>query len=114
MMFALMPLFALFVYMLNRKKAQYYIGTLIFSIHYHSFVFLLLTVSLVVNRLAGTSFTLEIPIIVCPLYLFLALRRVYLDSRLKTFGKTVLIGILQFASLALLFLATVFISLLVF
>jgi hypothetical protein len=28
MMFALMPLFALFVFLLNRRKAQYYIGTL--------------------------------------------------------------------------------------
>jgi len=49
MMFALLPLFALFFFLLNRKKAQYYIGSLIFSIHYFSFVFLLLTVSLVVD-----------------------------------------------------------------
>ena len=113
MMFALMPFFALFVFLLFRKKALYYVGTLIFSIHFHSFVFLLLTTSLIVNRLAGTSLTLEIPLIICPIYLFFALRHVYKDSRIKTIGKTLFIGILQFGSLAILFIATTFISLLI-
>jgi hypothetical protein len=113
MMFALMPFFALFVFLLFRKKALYYIGTLIFSIHYHSFVFLLLTASLIVNRLAGTSLTMEIPLIVCPIYLFFALRHVYKDSCIKTIGKTLLIGVLQTGSLTFLFIVTTFISLLI-
>jgi hypothetical protein len=114
MMFALMPLFALIVYLLHRKKAQYYIGTLIFSIHYHSFIFLLFSVSLIVNRLAGTSYTFELPIIICPMYLFLALRHVYKDSRIRTVMKIILIGVLQLFSLAVVFLITVFVSILIF
>jgi hypothetical protein len=114
MMFALMPLFALFVYLLHRRKAQYYIGTLIFSIHYHSFVFLLLSASLLVNWLAGTSYEFEIPIIICPVYLFLALRHVYMDSRTKTVMKTILIGVLQLISFVVVFLMTVFVSILFF
>ena len=114
MMFALMPLFALFVFLLNRKKAQYYIGTLVFSIHYHSFVFLLLTVSLVVGRLAGTSLIWVISIIICPVYLYLALRYMYQGSRMKMIGKTLLVGVLQFASMALLFFVTAIISILIF
>jgi hypothetical protein len=114
MMFALMPLFAFFIFLLYRKKAQYYIGTLIFSIHFHCFVFLLLIVSVAVNQLLETSITLLIPLIVSPIYLFLALRYVYADSRIRTIGKTIFIGVLQFISLAILFVATIFISLMIF
>jgi len=114
MMFALMPLFALFVFLLNRKKAQYYIGTLVFSIHYHSFVFLLLTITLIVDRLGGTSLIWAISIIICPFYLYLALRYMYQGSRMKMMGKTLLVGVLQFASMALLFFWTAIISILIF
>jgi len=113
-MFALMPLFALFVFLLNRKKAQYYIGTLVFSIHYHSFVFLLLTLSLVVNWFPGTSLIWAISIIICPVYLYLALMYMYQGSRMKMMGKTLLVGVLQFASMALLFFWTAIISILIF
>jgi len=113
-MFALMPLFALFVFLLNRKKAQYYIGTLIFSIHYHSFVFLLLTFILMVDMLTEASLILVVPLIICPLYLYLALRHMYADSRGKAIGKTFLIGVLQFISMAMVFLVTVFISIVLF
>ena len=114
MMFVLMPLFALFVFMLNRKKAKYYIGTLIFSLHYHSFVFLLLTLSLITDRIIGTSIILIIPIIVSPIYLLMALKHVYGDSLLRTTAKTIFIGISQFVSMGLLFILTTLITLLIF
>ena len=114
MMFALMPLFAFFVFLINRKKAQYYIGTLVFSVHYHSFVFLLLTVSLIVDRLVGTSLIWIIPILVCPYYLYKAMRYIYEGSRMKMIGKTLLVGVFQFISMAFLFLITITISLLLF
>jgi hypothetical protein len=114
MMFALMPLFALFIFLLNRKKAGYYIGTLVFSLHYHSFVFLLLTLSLLMDRIYEAPINLIIPIIVSPLYLLMALKRVYKDSILRTILKTMLVGILQLVSMVLLFLLTVLIILLIF
>ncbi len=114
MMFALMPLFALFVFLLNRRKAQSYIGTLVFSIHYFSFVFLLFTVCIVVDWLAGTPLTFVVPIIVCPLYLFMALRYVYEGSRVKMIGKTLLVGVLQFISMAFLFFLTALIAIMIF
>ena len=113
MMFVLMPLFALFVFMLNRKKAKYYIGTLVFSLHYHSFVFLLLTISFIADRIIGTSIILIIPIIVSPIYLLMALKHVYGDSLLRTTAKTIFIGISQFVSMGFLFLLTTLIILLI-
>jgi hypothetical protein len=114
MMFALMPLFALFIYLLNRKKAQYYISTLIFSIHYHSFIFLLLTASLVVDWIADIGLIIFVPFVICPIYLYLALRSVYREKRMRTIGKTLAMGIFQAVSMAALFLVTVFVSILIF
>jgi hypothetical protein len=114
MMFALMPMFALFIFLLNRKKARYYIGTLIFSIHYHTFLFLLFSLTLVVDRIVETSLTLIIPLIMCPIYLYLAMKYVYEGSRIIMIGKTLVVGILQFVSIALLFFITAMISILIF
>jgi hypothetical protein len=114
MMFALMPIFALFVFLLYRKKAMYYYGTLVFSVHYHSFVFLMLLVTLIVDLIVDNSLILVIPLIVCPVYLYLALRRMFNGSRLGTISKTMVLGVFQCISFILMFLATMFISILIF
>jgi hypothetical protein len=114
MMFALMPLVALFVFLLNRKKAQYYIGTLVFSIHYHCFVFLLLIVFLILDRLIGTSWLFIFSIVVCPIYLYKAMRYNYEGSRMKMIAKTLFIGWLQFVSMAFLFFITAVLSILLY
>jgi len=113
-MFALMPLFAFFIYLLNQKKAKHYIGTLIFSIHYYSYIFLLLTFSFIVYKAAGTPIILILPVVVSPIYLTLALRRVYGDSLTRTITKTLLLGVLQFVSIGLLFWPAAFIVMLIF
>jgi hypothetical protein len=114
MMFVLMPAFAFFVFILHRKKAVYYIGTLIFSIHIHAFAFLGLIFIMLASRLSGLSALWFLPLIVMPFYLYLAQRRVYADSRFKTLIKNVALNILQILALAGLFLFTVFFSLLLF
>jgi hypothetical protein len=114
MMFVLMPLFATVIFILHRKKALHYIGTLVFSIHYHSFVFLLLTLTFIVDRIIDLSILFFIPIVLSPIYLLLALRRVYGDSLLRTFMKTMVIGVSQIVSMALVFILTVFVVLLLF
>jgi hypothetical protein len=114
MMFALMPLFALIIFILHRIKAKHYIGTLVFSIHYHSFVFLLLTLSFVMDRIAGTSIIFIVPIVLSPIYLLMALRRVYGDSFLRTVMKMIVLGGSQIVSMGILFILTVFVVLMLF
>jgi hypothetical protein len=114
MMFALMPLFAFIIYLLNRKKAKHYIGTLIFSVHYHSYIFLLLTFSFIVDKAAGTPIIFILPVVLSPIYLFMALRRVYRDSFLRTIIKTLIIGVSQLVCIGLLFFVTAFIVVLIF
>jgi hypothetical protein len=114
MMFALMPVFGFFVYILHRKKAQSYIGTLVFSVHFHCFIFFSLLVCLLVDRFVSIPYLfLMLPVII-PTYLFIAFRRLYGNSRFTTFLKTMIIGLLQAVSMVILFLAAIFISLLVF
>jgi hypothetical protein len=114
MMFALMPIFALFVYILHRKKELRYISTLIFSVHFHCFAFLILILCMLVDRFTSISeLFYAVPIIIL-VYLFLAFRCVYSNSRFVTLLKILVIGLLQIASLAILFIITTLISLLVF
>jgi hypothetical protein len=114
MMFALMPVFGFFVYILHRKRVQWYIGTLVFSVHFHCFVFLNLIVCLLINRFVNISYILLMLPIISPTYLFLAFRRLYGNSRFMTFLKTMIIGLLQAVSIIALFLITMIISLLLF
>jgi hypothetical protein len=114
MMFALMPVFAFFVYLLHRKKEHWYMHTLIFSVHFHCFTFLLLILSQVVYHLTGISeLFLTVPVIL-PLYLFLAFRSIYSNSRFLTLVKTIVIGFFHAASMVVLFILTALITMLVF
>jgi hypothetical protein len=114
MMFALMPVFALFVYLLHRKKELRYIGTLILSVHFHCFIFSVLVFCMLMNRFTGIYELLFVIPVVFTIYLFMAFRNVYGDSKLVTLFKMLLIGLLQTVSIIILFIATIFMSLMLF
>jgi len=114
MMFALMPVFALFIYILHRKKELRYISTLIFSVHFHCFIFSILILCMIINRFIDISELFYAVPIIIPVHLFLAFRNVYGNSRFITLLKVLIIGFLQTASMASLFIITTLISLLVF
>jgi len=114
MMFALMPVFGFFVYILHRKREQWFIGTLVFSIHFHCFIFLTLIVCLLIDHIVNIPILFFIPPVIIPVYLFLAFRHRYGNTRFMTFLKTMTIGLLQAVSIVALFFITMIISLLVF
>jgi len=113
-MFLLMPLFAFLVLIFHKRKAPQYIGTLVFSIHYHSFVFLFLILMSLVNRALHAPVAMAVPFIVCPLYLFFSLMHVFGDVWWRALIKAAFLGFLQGASIIILFVGTVFTSLLLF
>jgi hypothetical protein len=114
MIFLLMPFFGFLIYVFHRKRARHYIGTLVFSLHFHSFAFFALSILLLLGRIPGLSpITLIAPIILAS-YLFLCLRSVYGGSRLSTLLKTMTIGALYIVAVAALFLLTVFASVIVY
>ena len=78
--FAMLPVFALLLTILYRRSGRYYVEHFVFALHLHAFVFLLLTATLF-SPIPSTGRFLFLWAVV---YIFLALRRVYGGSILKT------------------------------
>jgi len=84
LMFVLLPLFALLLLIFYRKRKVTYAGHIIFSVHYHSFAFLVLFLMNLVNMIAP-SFSFSITVLIISLlllylYLVVALKNVYRQS----------------------------------
>ena len=107
--FLLLPLFALFLYLLFRKPGRFYLTHFIFSVHLHAFIFLLLTVMVIlIDYIFPTSvflsqWSLIITIFLLQLYLFFALRNVYGQRWLTTFFKLLVINIMYIISVMIIF-----------
>jgi hypothetical protein len=110
MMFLLMPVFGAWIYVFNKKQIRYYIESLVISIHFHSFIFLMFTVLLLVSSLAGMELFFFLGFLIVPLYILLMLRGVLKQKWFLTIGKTALIGMLYLASLLGFLLLTILIS----
>jgi hypothetical protein len=89
-MFVLMPLFALLLKWLYRRQHQYYLAHLIFSIHFHSFVFVLFIVNLLLGYLHFSDWFKPILFFLPAVYFYLALRNNFGQPWLKTLAKVLL------------------------
>lgn len=86
MMFAMLPIFALLLKLLYARRGRYYVEHFIFSLHFHAFVFLLLTVYMgleYVPGVAGSGLGAGVTIWML-LYLFIAMKSVYGQGVVKT------------------------------
>lgn len=90
LLFILMPLAALLLQVAYRRQRQYYLSHLIFSVHLHCFVFVLLAALLGLTYLPLPKNTGPILALLIPLYLLLALHHSYGQS----WGMTALKGAL--------------------
>jgi hypothetical protein len=104
-MFALMPVYGLLTWVLYRKSRPFYAAHLYYSIHFHAFAFLALTleVSLILatgRRIPGIAWLAPVALLV---WHFIGLRRVFGGSRLTTVWK----GTLLWFVYALLILSTI-------
>ncbi|MDH4124164.1 MAG: DUF3667 domain-containing protein [Gammaproteobacteria bacterium] len=93
----LLPLMALVMKAIYPLSRRYYVEHLLFFVHFHSFVFLLLTLEILFTRLAtalqvteiATTVTVVATSLYIPSYVFIAMRRVYGQSRFVTLLKFV-------------------------
>ncbi|NML41003.1 DUF3667 domain-containing protein [Chitinophaga sp. G-6-1-13] len=92
-MFLLMPLFALMVKWSHRKRKLVYVDHAIFTIHIHSFLFIILFVGLVLRYFVHDDLPLNLAYWGGFFYLVLALRNAYQQS----FWKSLIKGSLLFA-----------------
>jgi Protein of unknown function (DUF3667) len=111
MMFLFIPVVAAIMKVLYPFLRRRYVEHLLFFFHFHAFFFLLAILELIGSRLATALPMLSRPIgvltavgwIYLPVYLFLALRRVYQQSRLATTVKYGLLSLGYFVTLGLTF-----------
>jgi hypothetical protein len=100
MMFLFIPIVAggmKALYPLARRK---YVEHLLFFLHFHAFFFLLATLGLLLSFFASLAPILDVPVAVLwiagwiylPIYLYVAMRRVYTQGRLATVFKYMLLG----------------------
>lgn len=91
----LLPLMALVLKILYPLSRRYFVEHLLFIVHYHAFFFLILTLQIVFARLANLVRLPEVIAVLAivaaslyiPLYLYMAMRRVYGQGRILTFMK---------------------------
>ncbi len=110
----LLPLMAFVLKLLYPLSRRYYVEHLLFFVHFHSFMFFILTLQILFTRLGewiGFVETLFSAIVMAatlyiPVYMFVAMRRVYGQRRALTFVKYVPL-VIAYAILFILLMLTV-------
>jgi hypothetical protein len=88
LMFLLMPLFGYLLYLFYRKLGRNYVEHLMFSIHVHSFFFILFTIYLALTFFLPEDVDIFfVVILITSAYTYLAMLRVYKQPYLKTLFK---------------------------
>lgn len=120
MMFFMLPVFALLLKLFYIRSNRFYVEYLIFSLHFHSFLFLgFVLISLIFNfydqllpEIAAPYF--KFLLIICGIYLFLALKKVYRQSYFNTFLKLGLLTISYIVAFSISMLGALLVSLWLF
>jgi hypothetical protein len=104
-MFALLPLFALYVGWFYSRKQYYYVNHAIFTVHYHCFIFLLFLVFMRLDKLIpgdrASIILMIIALFLAFIYLVAALHGMYRQSFLVSLGKAMAISLLYFITISL-------------
>jgi len=113
-MFLLMPLFALLLKLLYIRSGRYYMQHLIFSIHFHAFVFLTILVVTATRflHIPVLSQWLSLLIMTIPLYLYLSMKKFYRQGFWPTFIKLNLLSI-SYGAIFTIFILVILLSWLV-
>jgi len=89
MMFVLLPLFALWLKILYRKR--FYADHAIFALHVHCFAFVVLLITLLLDNLVNTDQFTGWGLLLIGIYVWLALKNTYQQSYRRSFLKTLLL-----------------------
>lgn len=114
MLFVLMPFFGWLVYMLHRKRKRYYFEYLIYSVHFHSFLFLEFLIFICLSLIWTNIYILLLFLIWSLLYLYKSLRKTFYQKRFSAILKTFILSVMYLFSLVIFFILTVVISIALF
>jgi hypothetical protein len=90
-LFVLMPIFALLLRLFHWKGEQYYMNHLVFSLHFHSFLFLLLSALIVIVPIYGGGFGFTLLWGGAGLHLLVALKVGFNQGWIRAFFKATVI-----------------------
>jgi len=99
-MFVLMPVFGLLTWLFYRRQQPFYAAHLYYSIHFHSYVFLLLTAAIGLRPLLGSQVGISLPMTLIAVWHFASLPRVFGGSIWSTTWKGGLIWLVYFVLVA--------------
>lgn len=113
-LFAFLPVLAFVLKLLYPLSRRYYVEHLLFIVHYQSFVFLVLTLQVLLARLVAlvgsfgwvAALSGVVVAFYIPVYLFRALRRVYRQKFLVTFAKFMALSVAYFLAFVIMMTAT--------
>ena len=108
-MFLLLPIYAFILQLLYIRRHRFYVEHFVFSLHVHAFMFVLFTVMMLIRKVPVVPSLLWLWV---PIYILVAMKRVYGQGWLKTLTKWFVLGcvyvtVLTFASLAV-FVSAIF------
>ncbi len=76
-MFLLVPFFALLIFLFFYRRGRFYVDSVIFSLHFHTFTFLFLATFLLASQIQGVAVHIQWTLWAIPAYLLVSLWRVY-------------------------------------
>ena len=91
-MFVLLPVFAILLRLFYWGRGRYFANQLVFSLHFHTYIFLVLTFLLVAQLVWGATVSSWMFMAAVPLYLFIALKITSGDGLIRTFFKFCLLS----------------------
>ena len=91
LLFLLVPFFALLLKLLYRRSGKFYSEHLVFALYFHTVLFLVLGIALLIGTLVEIPSAWMILAALPLIYLFLAIRTVHGDPHWKTLYKTLLL-----------------------
>lgn len=108
-MFLLLPIYAFILQLLYIRRHRFYVEHFVFSLHVHAFMFVLFTVMMLLRKVPVVPSLLWLWV---PIYILVAMKRVYGQGWPKTLAKWFVLGcvymaVLTFASLAV-FVSAIF------
>ena len=86
-MLLLLPVFAVFLWLFNRKQSPFYMDSLVFSIHFHSVALFVFSLNVLAALFFDDATMFKIALASILLYLVFAIRRVYQFTWMKSIGK---------------------------
>lgn len=110
LMFFLMPLFAAYIMLFNLRKGYYYYEFLVYSIHLHSFLFLLFSFFLICLRIYESGYLVLAAFIISVVYFILSMKNAFPQKISSAVLKSVSLVVIYGISLSIFLIGTILVS----